>query len=161
MTGKGSVKDIITESFIELLKKKRVDDISIYELADYAKVGRVSFYRNFTNKEDILRYYIDTETSKWLEDSDFNYLTSDSKQFYVVFLLTHLYQYRDVIDMMMRDGRMYLLEAEFDKRFRAVLADVSDPWHIAFTIGGFYKLFCYWAETGYEKTPQEIAEYVK
>ena len=61
---------------------------------------------------------------------------------------------------MMRDSRMYLLEAEFDKRFRATLKDVADPWHIAFTIGGFYKLFCYWAETGYKKTPQEIAEYV-
>ncbi len=37
----------------------------------------------------------------------------------------------------MRDNRMYLLEAEFNKRFRAILTDVSDPWHIAFTIGGF------------------------
>ncbi|MBO6303076.1 MAG: hypothetical protein J6N15_11630 [Ruminiclostridium sp.] len=52
----------------------------------------------------------------------------------MIFLLTHLYQYRNVIDLMMRDGRMYLLEAEFDKRFRAVLADVSDPWHIALNL---------------------------
>ena len=121
MTGRSSVKDIITESFIELLKEKSIDDI--------------------------LRYYIDTETSKWLESSDMNYLNASSPQAYVIFLLEHLYQYRDVIDMMMRDNRMYLLEAEFDKRFRAILTDVSDPWHIAFTIGGFYKLFCYWAET--------------
>lgn len=27
--------------------------------------------------------------------------------------------------------------------------------------GGFYKLFCYWAETGYEKTPEEIAALVR
>ena len=161
MTGRSSVKDIITESFIKLLKEKSIDDISIYELADHAKVGRVSFYRNFADKEDILRFYIDRETSSWLENSEFNYLTAESKQSYVIFLLTHLYQYRDVINLMMRDNKMYLLEAEFDKRFRAVLSGVSDPWRIAFTIGAFYKLFCYWAETGYEKTPQEIAEYVK
>ena len=121
MTGRSSVKDIIAESFIELLKEKSIDDI--------------------------LRYYIDTETSKWLESSDMNYLNASSPQAYVIFLLEHLYQYRDVIDIMMRDNRKYLLEAEFDKRFRAILTDVSDPWHIAFTIGGFYKLFCYWAET--------------
>ena len=130
-------------------------------LAPGFRIGRVSFYRNFTDKDDILRYYIDTETSRWLDSSDTNYLTVSSPQAYVVFLLEHLYKYRDVIDLMMRDKRMYLLEAEFDKRFRAILTDVADPWHIAFTIGGFYKLFCYWAETGYEKTPQEIAEYVK
>ena len=59
MTGRDSVKDIITKSFIELLKEKRIDDISINALADYAKVGRVSFYRNFADKDDILRYYFD------------------------------------------------------------------------------------------------------
>lgn len=161
MTGRNSVKVIITDSFIELLKEKKIDEITIYELADHAKVGRVSFYRNFADKDDILRYYIDRETSSWLEKSGLNYLTAESKQSYVIFLLTHLYQYRDVIDLMMRDGKMHLLEAEFDKRFHALLSGVSDPWHIAFTVGAFYKLFCYWAQTGYEKTPQEIAEYFK
>ena len=87
----------------------------------------MSFYRNFTDKDDILRYYIDTETGKWLESSDINYLNAGNPQVYVIFLLEHLYQYRDVIDMMMRDGKMYLLEAEFDKRFRAILSDVFVP----------------------------------
>ena len=87
MIGRDSVKDIITKSFIELLKEKRIDDISINALTDYAKVGRVSFYRNFADKDDILRYYIDTETSRWLESSDINYLTVSSPQAYVVFLL--------------------------------------------------------------------------
>lgn len=161
MTGRSSVKDIITESFIELLKEKSIDDISIYELADFAKVGRVSFYRNFRDKEDILRYYITTVTEKWLNSRKIRYLANGRTQELVVFLLKHLYEYREFFSLLMRDGRMYLLEAEFDKRIRAELADSSNPWHIAFTIGGFYKLFCYWAETGYEKTPQEIAEYVK
>ena len=56
---------------------------------------------------------------------------------------------------------MSLLEEEFDKQFTAILSDVTDPWHIAFTVGGFYKLFCYWAKTGYAKTPEEIAAYIQ
>lgn len=156
-----SVKELMCEGFIRLLQEKRIDDISISELTDFAGVGRVSFYRNFKDKDDILRYYICTETEKWLNNSEINYLSADSTQEYVIFLLEHLYQYREIISAMMRDNRMYLLEQEFDKRFSAILSGVSDPWHIAFTTGGFYKLFCYWAQTGYEKTPQEIAEYVK
>lgn len=156
-----SVKDMICEGLIKLLKEKSIDEISISELTQFSEVGRVSFYRNFKDKDDILRYYICTETDNWLNSSEINYLSADSPQEYIIFLLEHLYQYREVISAMMRDNRMYLLEEEFDKRFSAILSGVSDPWHIAFTIGGFYKLFCYWAKTGYEKTPQEIANYVK
>ena len=155
------VKDAITEGLLKLMKEKSIDDISICELTDYAKVGRVSFYRNFKDKDDILRYYIISETDRWLGSTDKNYLTTESPQEFLIFLLEHLYQYRETIASMLRDGKMYLLEEEFDRRFTAILCDISDPFHIAFTIGGFYKLFCYWAQTGYEKTPQEIAEYVK
>lgn len=143
------------------MKKKPIEDISVCELTDFCGVGRVSFYRNFKDKDEVLRYYIHTKTETWLSGTQTNYLNVKSPQEYIVFLLDHLYQYRDVVDAMMRDNKMYLLEEEFDKRFFAILSEISDPWHIAFTIGGFYKLFCYWAQTGYEKTPQEIAEYVK
>lgn len=41
-------------ALLELLKTKKLDDISINELVDKAGVGRVSFYRNYANKKDIL-----------------------------------------------------------------------------------------------------------
>ena len=49
-----SVSDYITNSLFELMKKKPYADISITEITDKAKVNRVSFYRNFISKEDII-----------------------------------------------------------------------------------------------------------
>lgn len=40
------------------------------------------------------------------------------------------------------------------------LSDTVDPWHIALITGGLYKLFCYWAETGYEEDPTVIASFL-
>ena len=49
------VRKQITATLIDLLKKKSLSEISISELTDKAGIGRVSFYRNYQGKEDILK----------------------------------------------------------------------------------------------------------
>lgn len=49
------VKKQITATLIDLLKKKSLSEISISELTAKAGIGRVSFYRNYQGKEDILK----------------------------------------------------------------------------------------------------------
>lgn len=157
------VMDEISLTLINLMEEKNFDEISICEITKKAKVSRNSFYRHFSNKDDILRHYISRETDKWLGETNENYLILNAKepQAYIIFLLEHMYKYRATVKTLIRDNKMHLLEEEFDKRFQSALSGISDPWHIAFITGGFYKLFRYWAETGYEKTPQEVAEYIK
>lgn len=155
------VLDSMAAALLKLMAQKPYHEISICEIIDAAMVSRNSFYRHFQNKDDVLRYYISSETERWLEHTKINCLNAANWQEYVAFLLEHLYEYRDKIDLLMRDHKMYLLEEEFDRRFTATLSAVEDPWHIAFITGGFYQLLCCWAKTGYEKTPQEIAAYMK
>ena len=59
------VREQMTKALIELLKEKQIDDISIRDLTSKAEVGRVSFYRNFTCKEDILRQESDRLLREW------------------------------------------------------------------------------------------------
>ena len=49
-----SSRDYIIESFFILMKNKKMDDISIQEICNKAGVSRVTFYRNFKNKFDII-----------------------------------------------------------------------------------------------------------
>ena len=49
------VRQRITDTLIELLKEKSIQEISVSDLTDRAGVGRVSFYRNYSDKEDVLR----------------------------------------------------------------------------------------------------------
>lgn len=51
------VKQKITETLLELLKNRELSDINIGELTAIAGVSRNSFYRNYANKEDIIRSY--------------------------------------------------------------------------------------------------------
>ena len=68
-------KNQIAGSFVELLKDRKIQTVSITEIVEKAQVSRITFYRNFKDKEDILRYYIVRETDKWLSQTEDNYIT--------------------------------------------------------------------------------------
>ena len=59
------VKKQITAALLELLNEKPIADISISELTQRAQIGRVSFYRNYQSKEDILREESDRLIKEW------------------------------------------------------------------------------------------------
>ena len=48
------VKNQILKALLDLLKTKELDSISVLELTEAAQVGRVSFYRNYADKKDVL-----------------------------------------------------------------------------------------------------------
>lgn len=62
----------ITNAFLELLKEKNFEDISISELTDKAGVGRATFYRNYEKKEDIVKAYISEIFGEWTNTWDEN-----------------------------------------------------------------------------------------
>lgn len=53
-----STRDAIMDALVELMQEKDLDKITITELVARAGVGRSSFYRNFSSKEDVLLAYI-------------------------------------------------------------------------------------------------------
>ena len=158
-----TVKDRISLAFIHLLKEKEYHDITIVDIINEAQAGRMSFYRNFADKDDILRHYIAAVTDEWLSHTEENYitLTKDRLSPYIIWLLSHMYQHKDVVSILIRTEKMYLLEEEFDKRLFSRLSETASTWEIIYKIGGIYKLFVYWAKNGFCETPEKIAEYVK
>ena len=61
-------KQQLLEAMLALLKEKRIEDISITELVNKAHVGRASFYRNYSQKEDILIDHMSNLFKQWGED---------------------------------------------------------------------------------------------
>lgn len=61
------VRESITHALFKLMQKKPLREITVSELVKTAGVSRNSFYRNFQSLEDILRQYLQDETSNWWE----------------------------------------------------------------------------------------------
>ena len=49
-------KKLISEAFMKLLQDTPMDEISVSQIAQEAKIGRNTFYNHFQKKEDILDY---------------------------------------------------------------------------------------------------------
>ena len=60
------VIESITQAMAAMIIDRPFEEISITELVQRAGVSRNSFYRNFRDKEDVLRRYIEGETEEWM-----------------------------------------------------------------------------------------------
>ena len=58
------VKESLTDALFYLMSKKDFNNIAITELSKKAGVSRLSFYRNFDSKEDIIKKWITSITVK-------------------------------------------------------------------------------------------------
>lgn len=64
------VRSRILAALLKIMQEQPFADISISALVSTAQVGRASFYRNFTDKEDVLRQENDRLTAQWKQSYD-------------------------------------------------------------------------------------------
>ncbi len=58
----------VVEGLWELLEDKSFEKISVSELVERASIDRVTFYRNFSNKEEVLKRSFNMELQAWLSE---------------------------------------------------------------------------------------------
>ena len=145
------VKSEITKALLELLKEKDLNEISIREITTRAQVGRVSFYRNYKRKEDILEQYLFFIIKEWGE-SNTDSLSMDKL---LKKLFEHLVSYRDFYTLLYTKGLLYLFK---DTLKRLITKDQELPnvaaYSVAFVSYGIYG----WIEEWIARRMQESAD---
>jgi len=150
------VTSYLTEALLLLMKKKDYQDISVTEICEKAGVTRMSFYRNFTSKEEILEKWLFSVTDSFLAASGISY-KNDSPHDYFVKLFTHMKQHREICLTLHRAGLMHLVKDQFDRVFLEIHQDEYDDYKSYFLSGGIYNVFLLWLLNGCREEPEEIA----
>lgn len=150
------VKDSITQALLKLLQTKMLDKISITEITNKAGVGRVSFYRNFESKEDILKKYTDKITDEFVKTQPFKY---DSQKFkdYIIILFNHLNNHKEYCLLLSKNNLLYLIKDTFDKYFLKKAANKNEQFNQMFISGGLFNIFQFWLDNGFKESPQELS----
>ena len=112
-----SVKEYITDSLLSLISKTTLDKITVTDIIKKAGVSRVSFYRNFKSKENILEIYLTQITDNFLETSGINFKENDLKTYFTI-LFKHLYNYKDFSYNLYKSNCLYLVENQFKRIFQ-------------------------------------------
>ena len=155
-----SKKDI-ADALISLMKKKNFDKITNKDITDRAGLSHITIYRNFKNKDEIIKYYLDELTDSFIKESKILY---DSNNFssYIEKLFNHLEKNKDIGVLLYKANMIHHLKDEFDRIFiNKAQKENVEPYHYYFLSGGLYNIYYFWIKNGCKETPQELSKMFK
>lgn len=150
----------ITDTFLALLKEKPISDISISELCERARVGRASFYRNFGNKEDILKAHLNEIFQKWV--NEYEKVSDRPLSELVQTLFTHFEKYRDFYSLLNERGYIPLLKDTivgiFDLNTELPALEAYAKAYAAYSLYGWIEV---WFQRGMRESAEEMTALFK
>ena len=148
------VRESIAKSLIELMKVKNFEDINIKELTTKAGVGRVSFYRNFDSKEDIIMQYFKEKIEEMNEK-----IEKDPNPDFAIYIFNLFYEDKNVILLMYKNNLSYLFERAIKENFGPKdTKSNSESYMLAFIQGAIYGMIEEWINRGMSETPKQMSE---
>ena len=154
--GTGATQEYIITALLQLLHKKAFSQISVTELCRKAGVSRMSFYRYFESREDVLKKWCAGITDKFVAESGINY-RRDSLRRYFATLFAQVLQYRKMSCVLRRNGLLWIVRDDIDRVFFETYKDVYDEYKMHFITGGIFNAYTLWVENGFRETPEELA----
>lgn len=97
----------LTNALVKLLKKKELQKISVSELCEEAGVGRVTYYRNYSDMEEIVLDYLLEINKEWTVDAVKDEIPFNEK-FRLIF--KHFENHRKFYEVLNERGLVYLLK---------------------------------------------------
>ena len=147
----------ITEALLFLLARKEYRDISITEICKKAGVARMSFYRNFESREDVLVKKVRNVTDDFLKESAISY-KDDTVSGYFIKLFTHMGRQKELCTALNKAGMIHIIKDEFDRVFLDVYSLEYDYYKSVFLSGGIYNVFLFWFMNGCRESPEDLAK---
>lgn len=156
-TQKLDLKDCIVDAFEKLLKQKPIDKITVDEIVALAGVGRMTYFRNFSSKPDILKYKILKAMTGFLASVEPWSSDQFNLQNSIVFFKFN-YSIKDTLKLIV-DANMLSVLFEVNDALMAPAPDDlrSDAYKIAFFSYGIVGLLAKWAKEDFQESPEEMA----
>lgn len=149
------IKECIADAFVRLLRDRPLEQISIQEITDCADVGRVTYYRNFNSKEDILFYKLNRTIEAWYRQLDAQIRTD--KYLLLVGFLRLILSARELFELLYRNGLSHIVLRSFSAQIGPKREGIGlDLYEKAFLTYGLFGLTDAWIKTGMKQPPEEI-----
>ena len=155
-SGLNTTGEYIITALLQLMQKKPFAQISVTELCRKAGVSRMSFYRNFECKEDVLKKWCAGITDKFVAESGISYRENTLKDYFTT-LFTHVLQYREMAFVLRRNSLLWIVRDDIDRVFFETYRGVYDEYKMHFITGGIFNACMLWVENGLRETPEELA----
>lgn len=151
------LKNCIADALLKKMQEKPFEKITVDEIVATAGVGRATYFRNFTSKQDVLTYKImrfwetETERRKLRERRKFD-IANAIAFFEINFLL------KDVFNTIYAAGQQSAVHEAF---YRIMVPVQSEPpfsqYRERFYSYGLFGVLDEWIRSGYAQSPEQMA----
>lgn len=149
----------LTEALFFLLKTTPFSKITINDIAKKAGVSRLTFYRNFDTKEDILEERFKNLFNEFFDEIKQNKITSARNVILLIF--EYWYKNQEYLKILIDNKLEKYIYGNFNTYITNIfnelnIAEYYKPEHIAFISGGLFFSMVDWINNGCKETPEEI-----
>lgn len=154
------IKECIAKALVELMKEKDLKDISITEITHKAGVSRMSYYRNYYYKEDILNSYMDEILSSY-NDFRVSFISNNGYSIYPIIL--HVFEtfkeHKDFVLALDRSNLSSVIQNKLNEYIKEVYnaTDVNSTYHVIMFSGALYNSCKTWLINGLKEEPKFLA----
>lgn len=148
------VKECITEALFALMRTKSLSEISVTEIVERAGVARVSFYRNFGSKEDVIKKHLGVLICEWGRDFE----KRGELAYFSESLLKHFYKHREFYLLLYKHGLSAMIYENLRDACDMKSAQTNlERYTKSMFAGAIFGWLDEWARQGMPETPEEIA----
>lgn len=154
------VKKQITNALLRLLKEKEFKDISVSEITAAAQVSRISFYRNYDDKDTIIKEYMYSTLNEWNKNHPKTKEHTEDDILGDIF--AYITEYKDFYLLLRDRGIFYFL--------KDIIMDALGPkaeypnfgaYTAAFIANGIYGWIEEWFLRGMQESDEEMTKLLK
>ena len=149
-------KDCIAMALIKLMKQKKYEDITITEIADTAGVSRVTYYRNYSSKEEIITYYMDELGYKLKEEISQHNPSGDIYTSALAFF-QYWVNHSDFLTCLQKANLSYMLLEHMNKTISMFATTPRRKYEVCFHIGSMHNVMFEWVKGGMKESSEEMA----
>lgn len=152
------LKECLADALIKLLKSKPIEKITIPEIAKTANVGRTTYFRNFTTKNEVLTFKIVKLWDRWADEhrpaESRGYSPENARDFF-----DFNYSIRELLKLIYVRGLQTVL---YDAFYCVIMpcygADYVGRYKNGFYCYGLFGLLDMWIKCEFKESPEEMTE---
>jgi len=154
-------KQLILDGFMRLLESKDYENITLSEIAEASCVVRMTLYRHFEDKEDIILFAFEQNFNKAVK------MIEQKENATILDLLIFRFKtlkespYTDVLAKHSKLNKLFqTIGKEFANSFSALFPNVEDQYFRSFLSGGVDAMTELWIQEGMKELPEKMAKRV-
>ena len=153
------LKECLADAFLKLLETKPAEKITIPEIAGLAGVGRTTYFRNFSSKEEMISFKFLLLWDRWAELHRLeqkNIFTFEKLLSFFEFA----YNIQPMLELIYRRGIQSALFMAFHSYMTPDMTP-EERYRISFYSYGLYGLLEEWTLGGFKEPPEEMEKFLR